>query len=161
MLSWVAYLRRPLAVALLLALVYQAGACPCGCWDESIWQQMLGDASCWLRRTGAAGDVHCAHEPVGPPANPSIRGAIDRSRSAIRAATDEHSSQCEEQARIASRDSQQPPRDLRAGLSDWCGLAATPPALELSTHLKLRSAGNWHPAETRADVRAFLQVFLL
>lgn len=70
---------RCVAAYLIVSLVYQLGACPCGCWKGSRWAVALGVGESFAVDRTAGGDIASiehTHEPAAGAAVLSRGGAV-------------------------------------------------------------------------------------
>lgn len=70
---------RCVAAYLVVSLVYQLGACPCGCWEGSRWAAALGvgeDVSIARTADGESATLDDTHEPAAGAAVLSRGGAV-------------------------------------------------------------------------------------
>jgi hypothetical protein len=114
MLPIAARFRRSLVLSLLTALLYQAGACPCGCWDESIWRYLVVGSTAWLDATERlqSGTVLASLDGAG-----IAPLATDACEPMNMSATDDH--ECGALAKMTRRDGDRDRRDVNASIVSW------------------------------------------
>lgn len=143
--------RPGLAIMLVVALIYQTGACPCGCWDSSLWRVLLHefrhlDDTCFVHRQTPS-HRHRTEPSVSEDSAPEL--AVQRS------STDHD---CERDAKAIRSQSS---RDIRLRFG---GKAITQlPTVSLSRQISSRSIARALPTGVppKCQTRALLQVFQL